>query len=86
MGGRLELVAALAVNNPGFPLAVVSHGEQQSLVAAGASVMAALGQEPDEAMPAVTARALERMAREDAARRMASFGREQARERIGALG
>lgn len=40
IGGRLELVAALAVNVPGFPVprARVASGEQQSLVAAGAVV------------------------------------------------
>lgn len=38
IGGQLELVAALAVNQPGFPLAVVAGG-QQALVAAGATVM-----------------------------------------------
>jgi hypothetical protein len=41
IGGKPELVAALCVNQPGFPLAVVAHG-QQALVAAGASVMAHL--------------------------------------------
>ena len=39
IGGQLELVAALAVNQPGFPLAVVAGGQIESLVAAGANVM-----------------------------------------------
>jgi len=39
LGGTLELVAALAVNQPGFPLAVVASGQHEALVAAGASVM-----------------------------------------------
>lgn len=39
LGGTLELVAALAVNQPGFPLAVVASGQHEALVAAGAGVM-----------------------------------------------
>lgn len=39
IGGSLELVAALAVNQPGFPLAVVASGHLESLVAAGVTVM-----------------------------------------------
>lgn len=39
LGGTLELVAALAVNQPGYPLAVVASGEHEALVAAGAGVM-----------------------------------------------
>lgn len=41
IGGQLEMVAALAVNQPGFPLAVVDHGLGQvdSMVASGASIM-----------------------------------------------
>lgn len=42
LGGQLELVAALCVNQPGFPLAVVAHGRIESLVAAGAPTMFAL--------------------------------------------
>ena len=36
IGGNLELVAVLQVNQPGFPLATVANGRQVSLVAAGA--------------------------------------------------
>ena len=39
MGGGLELVAALCVNQPGFPLAVVASGQVDSLVASGAGAM-----------------------------------------------
>jgi hypothetical protein len=42
MGGNLEMVAGLAVNQPGFPLAVVASGHIESLVAAGAGVMYSL--------------------------------------------
>jgi hypothetical protein len=49
LGGTLELVAALAVNQPGFPLAVVAGGHHEALVAAGGSVMARL---KDPAVPA----------------------------------
>lgn len=35
IGGNLELVAALAVNSPGFPISRVAAGVQKSLVAAG---------------------------------------------------
>lgn len=43
MGGNLELVACLQVNQPGFPVAVVTEsGRASSLVAAGAYVMAEL--------------------------------------------
>lgn len=46
LGGQLELVAALAVNQPGFPLAVVAHGHVESLVAAGGSTMYAIKNNP----------------------------------------
>lgn len=36
IGGNLELIAVLAVNTPGFPVARVASGRQQALVAAGA--------------------------------------------------
>jgi hypothetical protein len=41
IGGRLELVAALAVPMPGFPLAVVDHdyGQRMAMTATGALVM-----------------------------------------------
>jgi hypothetical protein len=39
LGGSLELVAALAVPVPGFPQAVVAGGQQQAILASGASVM-----------------------------------------------
>jgi hypothetical protein len=39
IAGKPELVAALCVNQPGFPLAVVAGGQQSALVAAGAQVM-----------------------------------------------
>jgi hypothetical protein len=41
IGGRLELVAALAVPLPGFPIVVVDHeyGERRSITAAGAFIM-----------------------------------------------
>lgn len=43
IGGALELVSALAVNNPGFPQAVVASGHIESLVASGSNVMYRLG-------------------------------------------
>ncbi|CAJ61330.1 MULTISPECIES: hypothetical protein [Frankia] len=46
IGGRLHLVAALAVNTPAFPvprLAVAASGEPLALVAAGGPTLAALG-------------------------------------------
>jgi hypothetical protein len=48
MGGGLELVALLAVNQPGFPVAIIASGHIESLVASGASVMFALKQEEIE--------------------------------------
>lgn len=50
-GGQLELVAALAVNQPGFPLAVVAGGQVESLVAAGVNVMAHLKQPAERVAP-----------------------------------
>jgi hypothetical protein len=42
MGNGLELVAALAVNQPGYPLAQVAAGRHEAMVASGAGVMHAL--------------------------------------------
>lgn len=39
MGSGLELVAALAVNQPGYPLAQVASGHQEAMVASGVNVM-----------------------------------------------
>ncbi|HEY4452397.1 MAG TPA: hypothetical protein VGN13_12480 [Solirubrobacteraceae bacterium] len=50
-GGQLELVAALAVNQPGFPLAVVAGGQIETLVAAGQTVMHQLQQHEEPAPP-----------------------------------
>jgi hypothetical protein len=40
IGGTLELIGALCVNVPGFPIARVAAGEPQALVAAGAAPLA----------------------------------------------
>lgn len=81
IGGHLELVAALAVNQPGFPLAVVASGQIESLTAAGAQVMYRISHpaeaitasgEEDDAIPSWARRGLLRLAREDARERMAS--------------
>lgn len=48
INGNLELVAVLAVNQPGFPTAVVADGRPTTLVAAGAYQMAELIDEPVE--------------------------------------
>lgn len=49
IGGSLELVAICAVNVPGFPVPrlVTAGGQPQTLIAAGAARMAALGTPPD---------------------------------------
>jgi hypothetical protein len=47
IGGNLELVAVLSVNQPGFPVSVVADGRPVSLVAAGTYQMAELTKEPD---------------------------------------
>lgn len=77
-GGELDLIAALAVPMPGFPVAVVDHGERQAIVASGARVMHQLkhpgGAEAHEyAFAPSTARALERLARDDARARVAAL-------------
>ena len=68
VGGQLELVAALAVNSPGFPIprALVAGGAVQSLVASGVvSVPTALEVEDDEVGDSVImARLLERERRQ----------------------
>jgi hypothetical protein len=48
IGGNLELVAVLQVNQPGFPLATVANGRQVSLVAAGAYQIRELLDEAEE--------------------------------------
>jgi hypothetical protein len=73
LGGNLELVAALCVNQPGFPLAVTAGGEVQSLVAAGAAVVALAGHpeiEIDDGLPAWARPALLRLAKSDARERL----------------
>lgn len=77
-GGQLELVAALAVPVPGFPLAVVAHGQQEALLAAGADVMNRLKhpveRTPDDALLLKAARpVLERLVREDARERVSAL-------------
>jgi hypothetical protein len=74
IGGQLELVAALCVPVPGFPLAIVAHGKQEALVAYGAQVMDKL-KRPEEhtdllqlATPALT-----RLVRRDARERIAAL-------------
>jgi hypothetical protein len=82
IAGQLELVASLCVPLPGFPLAVVeeafvAHGQLETVTAAGANVMARLKMpaEPVEVdLLKLAAPTLTRLVREDA------------RERIGALG
>lgn len=53
IGGQLELVAALAVPMPGFPLAVVNHalGERRAVTAAGAYAMYRLKNPEDGGEP-----------------------------------
>jgi hypothetical protein len=51
IGGQLELVAALCVNQPGFPLAVVAAGKRESLVAYGGGVMHRLKHPVQPAQP-----------------------------------
>lgn len=76
IGGQLELVAALCVPMPGFPMAVVAHGQQEALVAYGAQVMDKLRPDPVDD-PAVMLRiagpALGRLARRDARERIAAL-------------
>jgi hypothetical protein len=82
IGGQLELVAALCVPMPGFPLAVieeafVAHGQLETVTAAGVNVMARLKYPAETTgvdLLKLAAPQLTRMVREDA------------RERIGALG
>jgi hypothetical protein len=64
LGGRLQLVAALAVNTPGFPVprALAASGTPIALVAAGAPAVAALARRRDDPA-AVAAEALQELAR-----------------------
>lgn len=49
VGGGLELFAALCVNTPGFPLAVVAAGQLESLTASGSAVIYRLNHPPEPA-------------------------------------
>lgn len=75
IAGQLELVAALCVPVPGFPLAVVADGRQETMIAYGATVMDRL--RPAEADPAdllrIAAPALHRLVRRDARERIAAL-------------
>jgi hypothetical protein len=77
INGRLELVAALAVPLPGFPLVVVDHerGLRASMVATGASIMHALKSPANEDAldPAVMWKALAPLAKRQAADRLAAL-------------
>lgn len=78
IGGQLELVAALCVPVPGFPLAVVAHGQQEALVAYGAQVMDKLRPQPatpeDHAeILKLAGPALRRLVRKDARERVAAL-------------
>ena len=80
MRGNLELVACLAVNQPGYAHAVVaSGGDVESLVAAGATVMYALSH--PHAAPELTDAEVIAMARGPLLRLV----RDDARDRIAAL-
>ena len=75
-GEGLDLIAALAVPLPGFPVVTLERGEQQAVVASGAQIMQALkshaGEHPT-AMPPSTARAIDRLVRNDARARVAAL-------------
>ncbi len=84
IGRGLELVAALAVNQPGFPIARVAHGRVSALTAAGAPVMAALiDDEPDRvARLEALVRDLNRSLTGDTRASLVHLGRERLRERL----
>ena len=85
IGAGLELVAALAVNSPGFPIARVASGRVASLVAAGARVMARLAEDPsDERIARLEAQLseLRSIATAPARERLRSAARARARERL----
>lgn len=77
IGGQLELVAALAVPVPGFPMAIVADGRQGALVAYGAQVMDKLRATPVVSDPAdllaIAKPALGRLVRRDARERIAAL-------------
>lgn len=96
IGGQLELVAALAVNQPGFPMAITAHGSVTALTAAGSWQMFVLGHpeisdltEEDGATLAKLARGpMIRLVRRDATERLAknrSDVAKNARDRIKSL-
>jgi hypothetical protein len=77
LGGSLDLVAALSVPVPGFPIAVVADGQQVAMVASGASVMHALKHPAEpESQGDTLVRALSPLLR---------LAARQARERVSAL-
>jgi hypothetical protein len=79
VGGQLELVAALCVNQPGFPLAVVAAGKRESLVAYGGGVMHRLKH------PVQVAQPMGDVALRTALGPLLGEARSRARERIAAL-
>jgi hypothetical protein len=94
VGGHLEMVAGLAVNQPGFPLAMVASGRVESLVAVGSGVMHKLKNPVDPsteavmnvdvALRAALAPELQR-AKSHARERLFGAAKKQARERLSKL-
>ena len=83
MGSGLELVAALAVNQPGYPLAQVASGHPEAMVATGATVMHRLKHpEVEEPAPDLLTTALMPLLRDARARATAQFERTRALRRL----
>lgn len=89
VGSGLELVAALAVNSPGFPIArVASGGKVVALVAAGAGVMARVAADPDDERIArleAQIAELRALSTADARARLRQLAADRQRDRLRAL-
>jgi hypothetical protein len=80
IGGNLELVAALAVNQPGFPMAVTAGGAVRSLVASGSWAMfklahpeiAEISAEDNEILMRLAHKPMIRLIKKDANERLSS--------------
>ena len=85
VGGNLELVAALAVNVPGFPVTRVASGAQVTLVAAGVATPPPIVAEVEDRTDKIAAAVVDEMERRERQRRMRALRQQANKHRMAAL-